>query len=124
MEIKYNTSWLDGIEERVVEAYRKHGLKAKAGQSRVRDGCCCAVGVLAIGQTADPTTAWTTDCFRALGLAMEEGNPFVVGFDYGLLEDPSDPPSMKDTPEYQAGRRTAEAVIAAGLRVDESLGDR
>lgn len=110
-------SWLDGIEERVVAAYREHGLRALPGHMTPVDGCCCALGALNGGKQV---LGGADAAIEALGIPSAEGWELAFGFDEGLLENrpymmPSEYVTQAKQEAYDAGLRVAKAVIEAGL---------
>lgn len=114
-------SWLDGIEERAVEAYKRRELKALPGffEEGVAPGDkgCCALGALYNDQVND---AFDTHkgVPALLGVPQREIWSFALGFDRRMSESAegrSEP--VNGLEAYRAGIRTAEAVINAGLRV-------
>jgi hypothetical protein len=111
-------SWLDGIEERVVAAYRQHGLRATPHEF-VGEGACCAVGALCFGLLNVETWNQAKVAARHLDAPPDDLWSFVYGFDAGC----EGIPEQKISEARTAGYRTAEAVKAAGLLVDERLGE-
>jgi len=105
------TPWYEGIEARVVDAYKRRGLKSAAFDFKLEVGteCCCAFGVLYNERYPSASLA----C-RGESIPLDEGFSFIAAFDLAIRF-----PKVEQPPQAirAAGWRTAQAVIAACLRV-------
>lgn len=104
--------WTDGIEEKVIAGYLASGRKAtsRAFAPTDKTAPCCALGALRLEDER------MSDVVRALGGNDVQKWDFTAGFD-DIMEghDPARSTNY-NTVSYQAGVRTARAVINAGLR--------
>lgn len=122
-------NWLEGIEQRVVEAYKATGLKPAGGVFFSKEkNCGCALGVLNLEVAKSVSESrrlkpWRgTSYYEAFrcsdgpvsGVEEAEQSAFAAGFDHGIWEDSWSPPSHASEAR-QAGYRTALAVKEAGL---------
>jgi hypothetical protein len=107
-------SWLENIEQRVVEAYKKTGLKPAALYYPAADGCACALGALFVDAPAE----CMSDLASHLGTSDNEVCDYAIGFDQAIQGRPEYDVRLSrglNPKAYQAGRRTALAVREAGL---------
>lgn len=107
-------NWLDGIEERVVAAYRKHGLKAEA--LNARGPSPCALGALYRTELDAQPKEESSKVICAASGAPKTADvlDFMFGFDDGLLNGKLH--ESHDNEVGRAGFRTAQRVIAEGLK--------
>ncbi len=106
--------WSDGIELKVVEGYKARGVSAtsRCFKPAESDGPCCAWGALSIG--VDDTLE---EVARANGCTdRQQAWAFAAGFDQAM-EGKSWSCRHVGTLSFNAGVRTAKAVIDAGLRI-------
>ncbi len=108
MEANERSEWLENIEDRVVEAYRKHGLVATTGlfNPAPERRSCCALGALcreALDEDNDNEPVRVVA--EALGITKVQVWNFVDGFDRGDC----------GTPEGEAGRRVFKRLREEGL---------
>lgn len=111
MEEQEKKQWYEGIEERVVQAYKETGIRPQQAT-----WAACALGVCSIQQGTpiadNEDGSPEANAAEMMGASINEINAFIDGFDESKTE-------WKDTAAYNAGVRTWEAVKAAGL-VSES----
>lgn len=110
-------SWLDNIEDRVVQAYKAHNLKAVPCQlypSAQEAYGCCALGALFWDELQN--VPHDQSYAKIAELTGPYYFTFMLAFDSELRYKTTDAdfPSGAD-PFAMAGRRTARAVKAAGL---------
>lgn len=112
--------WYDGIEEKVVEAYRAKGLTP--GKWTWHGDRCCALGALHRDVIDDVASFDDMDGLN--GCPEGESKLFAFGFDAGLNNKSVEEIELlltncdykkRDNPVWQAGFRSARAVINAGL---------
>ncbi len=114
------SNWYDGIEERVVAAYRAKGLRAITGLWWAKGGeACCALGALhhdIVKRHLEPDRQHALPDIvarvaREIGVPALEIISFYSGFDGGswMQED------QCETDAERAGWRTWQAIVAAGI---------
>lgn len=107
------THWTDGIELKVIEGYKAKGIKATgvAYAPLLPTEPCCALGALRLEDETLVQTAKGHGCPDS-GQAWA----FALGFDYAMMDRDPNTSSYSGQVSFVAGVRTAEAVMAAGLR--------
>ena len=112
MEEEKKANWLDGIEDRVVEAFRARGLKAVFGAFLPMNGKCCALGALFHDEFAKVDNGqYTVVVQAATGATQMEVWDFIYGFDKYIrgIED------TRQSPERDAARSIVARLNAEGL---------
>lgn len=102
--------WYDGIEEKVVAAYKENGLQPAPFDAIPAPGTrrCCAVGAMFYGKLNRGREV--LEAANYLGVDSEEVWAYVYGFDAAI-----DGTTLPSEGPRGAGIRTALAVMAAGL---------
>ena len=105
-------SW-DGIEKRVVSAYKEKGIRAAGCDVYPNRGACCALGALYWNES----TGYSTDPYEDAQKEMGENYwRFYQGFDRGLIaQEIPDGLVGEERVAFDAGYLTALAVKEAGL---------